>query len=305
MSKPIDENFNAYLEHLNYEVGLSSHTAVAYRNDVEKFYQFLYEMSKNIEEVDIQTVQEFVVYLSSLCIGSRSINRILSGVISYLRFLAETKVLPIISFDLLDRPKMEKRLPESLGPEEIRKIILAVDLSKPFGHRDQSILNTLYNTGIRISELTNLKSDDMYKSEGLLRVLGKGNKQRLVPISKEVIDSIDFQIDVRKKLKHKFNKKLNPLFANKFGNPLSRNYIFMLIKSLAIAAGVKKKVSPHTFRHSFATALLEGGADLRSIQSMLGHASITTTKMYLHTDTQHLRKVMENCFPTPLFNEGQ
>jgi integrase/recombinase XerD len=258
----------------------------------------------SISKTDLQVVQSFIVYLADLYIGARSINRIVSGVIGYLNFVSEISDLPNISFDLLDRPKMGKRLPESLSNKQINKIISCVDLSSNFGHRDKAILETLYNTGVRISELTSLKEDDLFEKEGLLKVTGKGNKQRIVPIGSNVVQSIGYQRHVRIEKNQKFNKRLNPMFANKFGNPISRNYLFSRLKSLAKAAGIEQAVSPHVFRHSFATALLEGGADLRSIQSMLGHVSISTTEMYLHTNTEQLRLVMEKYFPKSLANIG-
>ena len=296
--------FQAYKEHLHFERGLASNTSSAYIKDVEKFHQYMEQQQLSISKTDLQVVQSFIVYLSDLYIGARSINRIVSGVIGYLNFVSEISDLPNISFDLLDRPKMGKRLPESLSNKQINKIISCVDLSSNFGHRDKAILETLYNTGVRISELTSLKEDDLFEKEGLLKVTGKGNKQRIVPIGSNVVQSIGYQRHVRIEKNQKFNKRLNTMFANKFGNPISRNYLFSRLKSLAKAAGIEQAVSPHVFRHSFATALLEGGADLRSIQSMLGHVSISTTEMYLHTNTEQLRLVMEKYFPKSLANIG-
>jgi len=296
--------FQAYKEHLHFERGLASNTSSAYIKDVEKFYQYMEQQQLSISKADLQVVQSFIVYLADLYIGARSINRIVSGVIGYLNFVSEISDLPNISSDLLDRPKMGKRLPESLSNKQINKIISCVDLSSNFGHRDKAILETLYNTGVRISELTSLKEDDLFEKEGLLKVTGKGNKQRIVPIGSNVVQSIGYQRHVRIEKNQKFNKRLNPMFANKFGNPISRNYLFSRLKSLAKAAGIEQAVSPHVFRHSFATALLEGGADLRSIQSMLGHVSISTTEMYLHTNTEQLRLVMEKYFPKSLANIG-
>jgi integrase/recombinase XerD len=249
---------------------------------------FLDERNVELTEMKAEHLEEFLAGLYDIGITPRSMARILSGIRSFFSFLIYTDVIEADPCELVEGPKIGMKLPEVLTVEEIDRIINAVDMSKNEGQRNRAMLETLYSCGLRVSELINLKISDLYFKDEFIRVTGKGDKQRLVPISPRAIREIELYMAERNegRIKPGFE---DYLFLARWGNSISRIQVFQLIKSLAVVAGVKKNISPHTFRHSFATHLLEGGANLIAIQNMLGHESITTTEIYTHMDSNRLR----------------
>lgn len=277
-----------YHQYLKLEKSLSVNTLDAYQTDLEKLLRFLI-----IEEIDILAVtqddlQRFAAGLHDIGIHPRSQARILSGIKSFFHFLVLAEYQETDPSELLEGPKIGLKLPEVLTVEEIDKIISCIDMDKKEGQRNRAILETLYSCGLRVSELCNLKVSDLYFEEGFIKVEGKGSKQRLVPISPRAIKEIKYWFIDRThgKIKKGFE---DYVFLARWGNGISRIMVFHLIKELAQKAGITKNISPHTFRHSFATHLLEGGANLRAIQCMLGHESIATTEIYTHIDRNMLR----------------
>ncbi len=277
-----------YKQYLKLEKGLSENTIDAYQRDLEKLLHFLEGEGRGVLDVTLDDLQRFTAGLHDIGIHPRSQARILSGIKSFFHFLVLTDYLEADPSELLEGPKIGFKLPEVLTVREIDAIISAVDLSKPEGQRNRAILETLYSCGLRVSELCALKLSDLYFDESFIKVTGKGNKQRLVPISPRAIKEIRYWLLDRNhwRIKPGFE---DYLFLARWGKDISRIMIFHLIKELAEKAGITKNISPHTFRHSFATHLLEGGANLRAIQCMLGHESIATTEIYTHIDRHMLR----------------
>ena len=277
-----------YNQYLKLEKSLSSNTLDAYQRDLEKLLSFLKDEKIDILAVTLDDLQRFTAGLHDIGIHPRSQARILSGIKSFFHFLVIADYLEGDPSELLEGPKIGLKLPEVLTVEEIDKIISIIDLSTNEGHRNRAILETLYSCGLRVSELCNLKISDLYFDEGFIKVEGKGSKQRLVPISPRAIKEIEYWFKDRKiwKIKKGFE---DFVFLARWGNSISRIMVFHLIKELADKANITKNISPHTFRHSFATHLLEGGANLRAIQCMLGHESIATTEIYTHIDRNMLR----------------
>ncbi|MCD8094236.1 MAG: site-specific tyrosine recombinase XerD [Bacteroides sp.] len=277
-----------YTQYLKLEKSLSPNTLDAYQTDLEKLLRFLEGEDIGILDVTLDDLQRFAAGLHDIGIHPRSQARILSGIKSFFHFLVMADYLEGDPSELLEGPKIGFKLPEVLTVEEIDRIIETVDMDKKEGQRNRAILETLYSCGLRVSELCNLKLSDLYFDEGFIKVEGKGNKQRLVPISPRVIKEIRYWLLDRNqgKIKQGFE---DYVFLARWGNNISRIMVFHLIKELAEKAGITKNISPHTFRHSFATHLLEGGANLRAIQSMLGHESIATTEIYTHIDRNMLR----------------
>lgn len=287
-----------YQYYLRLERGLSENSIASYSLDVEKLVDYISTWDNTPGPIEIQeeTVQEFI-YSISKYISAQSQARVISGLRSFFSFLIFEQYRSTNPMDLIESPRTTRKLPDTLSTAEIDTLIGAIDLSQPEGERNRAIIETLYSCGLRVSELINLRLSDLFFEEGFVRVTGKGNKQRFVPISPTTVKYINLYKDrVRIHMTIKKNAQ-DILFLNRRGAPLTRAMIFTVIKRLAQAAGIEKKVSPHTFRHSFATHLLENGADLRAIQQMLGHESITTTEIYVHTDRSHLKKVMENFHP--------
>jgi len=279
---------STYHTHLLLEKSLSGNSIDAYMSDLDKLMRFLSDENRKTEEVSLNDLQQFVAQLYDAGIHARSVARIISGIKSFYKFLVLDDYIQNDPTELLESPKIGFKLPEVLTVAEINNIISTIDLSLPEGQRNRAILETLYSCGLRVSELISLRFSDMYLDEGFVRVLGKGSKQRLVPISPVAIKEIKLYLIDR----HLINIKKGHediLFLSKRGTALSRIMIFHIIKQQTEAAGIKKTVSPHTFRHSFATHLLEGGAHLRAIQQMLGHEKITTTEIYTHLDRDFLR----------------
>jgi integrase/recombinase XerD len=287
-----------YEFYLKIERGLSENTLKNYSLDINGLADFI--LSKNIEEnpknCSKETLQEFI-YQYSKSISANSQARRISAIKSFFNFLIFEKIRSDSPADLIEGPKLGRKLPVTLNLTEIEKILNGIELNQPHGHRNRAIIETLYGSGLRVSELVNLRLSNIFFKEDIIRVIGKGDKQRLVPLgnySKKFIKIYMDEIRVFKKIKKEDN---DVLFLNRNGRKITRAMIFTIIKESARKAGIKKKISPHTFRHSFATHLLENGADLRSIQLLMGHESITTTEIYTHLDKKFLKKVMEKFHP--------
>ncbi len=290
---------NDFSSYLKLERSLSENSISAYINDVKKLKSFL-EL-KNIKanplQVDIVLINDFLEYVNNLGISSFSQARIVSGLKSFYKFLVLEEKIILDPMELIESPKLKRKLPEVLSLEEINKLLMCIDLSSMEGTRNRAIIETLYSSGLRVSELINLSIQNLFLDIGFIKVLGKGSKERLVPIGRHAIKYINTYLnDYRNKKKI---KKGNDgfVFLNRHGKKLTRNMIFIIVKNLSISIGMNKKVSPHTFRHSFATHLVEGGADLRAVQEMLGHESITTTEVYTHLDREYLKQVIKEFHP--------
>lgn len=287
-----------YCHYLRIERGLSENSISNYRMDVMKLINFLDVKKQAVSPTQIseEIVQQFIYEIAKE-VNARSQSRIISGLRGFFNYLIFEDYRKDNPLDLIEAPKIGRKLPDTISTEEIDSLIESIDLSKAEGERNRAILETLYGCGLRVSELTELKISDLYFDEGFIKITGKGNKQRLVPTSDYTKKFINIYKD-EVRIHQKINKDDSDiLFLNRRGNKLTRAMIFTIIKRLAEKAGIKKKISPHTFRHSFATHLLENGADLRAIQQMLGHESITTTEVYMHVDRKHLREVVEQFHP--------
>ena len=288
-----------YENYLRLERSLSANSVEAYVGDVIKLRQFLQLANKEITplKVTIVELQDFIEWINELGMSAFSQARIISGLKSFYKFLVYEGELNDDPTVLLEAPKLGRKLPDTLSVEEIDKILSTIDHSKPEGMRNRAMLETLYSSGLRVSELIGLKLSNVHFDLGFLRIFGKGNKERLVPIGREALKFINiYREEVRVHLDVKPGFE-NFLFLNRNGRQLSRQMIFMVIKDLVAKSGIQKTISPHTFRHSFATHLIEGGADLRAVQEMLGHESITTTEIYTHLDRDYLRQVIQEYHP--------
>ncbi|MBM3404206.1 MAG: site-specific tyrosine recombinase XerD [Bacteroidetes bacterium] len=285
---PYIRGFESYLK---LEKSLSGNSVEAYVHDVEKLVQYFEarNVSPTPAEVTLDDLHGFIKWINELCMTSRTQARVISGIRAFYKYLIIENLSIKDPTELLESPKIGRKLPVTLNLEEINALIAAIDLSKSDGERNKAILETLYGCGLRVSELTDLRISNIYPKEGFLRVIGKGNKERLVPVGGTALRQLQryiHEVRVHVPVKKSFE---NHVFLNQRGYKLSREYIYMMIRDLAQKAGIRKKVGPHTFRHSFATHLVEGGADLRAVQEMLGHASITTTEIYTHLDRDYLR----------------
>jgi len=293
--------WNRYIKHfvsyLKIERGLAENSILAYQNDVFKLADFAIPRKKTIQEISYTDLKEFVAVLYDLGLSARSQARIISGIKHFYGFLLLENEIAVDPSELLELPKIGLKLPVFLTIEEIDALISAVDVSKKEGHRNRAILETLYSCGLRVSELVNLRFSDMFFEEGFIRVIGKGNKERLVPVSASVEKEIGIYVDFYRKQQHVQPGNENVIFLNRRGAKLTRVMIFTIIKDLSESIGLTKNISPHTFRHSFATHLIEGGANLRAIQEMLGHESITTTEIYTHLDQRFLRDAIQSFHP--------
>lgn len=290
------KGFKAYLQ---LERSLSSNSIEAYEHDIEKLCQFLELKQINItpEEIDLSMLREFVRWVSELGMLPTSQARMISGIKAFYRYLMMEDLIKKNPAELLEAPKTARKLPDVLHVDEIDKMISVIDLSKPEGVRNKAILETMFSCGLRVSETVNLKISDVSFDEQFVRVIGKGNKERLVPIGRVALKAINFYTEnIRVHIETKTGSN-DIVFLNRRGSRLTRVMIFYLIKKFAKEAGIKKKISPHTFRHSFATSLVEAGADLRAVQQMLGHESITTTEIYTHIDREYLRDVITQFHP--------
>ncbi|WP_136467919.1 site-specific tyrosine recombinase XerD [Flagellimonas onchidii] len=293
-----NQSLQDYQHYLKIERGLSDNSVLGYSQDLQKLINYLesYEISDSPIQITQETVQKFIYDIAKL-VNPRSQARIISSLKGFFNYLVFEDYRVDNPMDLIESPKIGRKLPDTLSTDEINKLIGAIDLSKPEGERNRAILETLYGCGLRVSELINLKLSDLFFDEGFINVTGKGNKQRFVPISsinKKYINIYRSEIRVHLKVEKEHQ---DFLFLNRRGKQLTRAMIFTIIKRLAEEIDLKKNISPHTFRHSFATHLLENGADLRAIQQMLGHSSITTTEIYMHVNRQHLADILSAFHP--------
>lgn len=288
------KNFVAYLK---IEKGLAENSIFAYQRDVEKLKVFSESKNLSPKAIKLNDLKQFIAELYDLGLGARSQARIISGIKQFYFFLLLENEIEEDPSELLELPKIGLKLPEVLTIEEIDTLISAIDLSKNEGHRNRAILETLYSCGLRVSELVNLKFTDVYFDEGFMRVIGKGNKERLVPVSPSVEKEIGLYVDHIRVHQNIKSGHEDFIFLNRRGAKLTRVMIFTIIKNLVAQVGLQKTVSPHTFRHSFATHLIEGGANLRAIQEMLGHESITTTEIYTHLDRSFVRDAIISFHP--------
>ncbi|MBW4896362.1 site-specific tyrosine recombinase/integron integrase [Prevotella melaninogenica] len=294
-----------YRRYLKLEKGYSANTLDAYMRDVDKLFRYLAVEQVDVLDVKLEDLEHFAAFISDLGIGPRSLARILSGVRQFYRFLVIDGYLEVDPTELLESPKQPDHLPEVLSTAEVDLLEQAIDLSKWEGHRNRAIIEVLFSCGLRVSELTNLKLSNLYIEEQYIRVMGKGSKERLVPISPRALDELNYWFSDRNVMKIKPGEE-DYVFLNRRGQHLTRTMILIMIKRYAVEAGIKKTISPHTLRHSFATSLLEGGADLRAIQAMLGHESIGTTEIYTHIDTSTLRQEILEHHPRNIqYNERQ
>ena len=293
-----NESILDYSHYLKIERGLSYHTIQNYIRDVKKLVYFLDEEKISSSPIGInEELIQKLIYIIAKEISPRSQARIISGLRSYFDYLIFENYRESNPTDLIETPKIGVKLPDTLSEQEINSLISAIDLSKAEGERNRAMLETMYSCGLRVSELIHLKISDLFFDEGFIKIVGKGNKERFVPIhfsaQKYIIlymNEIRTQLTIKKGFE-------DTLFLNRRGKSLSRQMIFMILKALAIKIDLNKKISPHTFRHSFATHLLKNGADLRAIQQMLGHESITTTEVYVHLDTSYLKEIVEKYHP--------
>lgn len=278
-----------YRRYLKLEKGYSVNTLDAYMRDLDKLVRYLAAEQVHVTEVKLEQLEHFAASISDLGIGPRSLARILSGVRQFYRFLVLDGYMEDDPTELLESPKQPNHLPEVLSTAEVDLLEQAIDLSKWEGHRNRAIIEVLFSCGLRVSELINLKLSNLYVDEQFVRVMGKGSKERLVPISPRALEELNYWFSMRNDMSIKPGEE-DYVFLNRRGHHLTRTMILIMIKRYAAEAGIKKTISPHTLRHSFATSLLEGGADLRAIQAMLGHESIGTTEIYTHIDTSTLRQ---------------
>lgn len=286
-----------FVSFLKIEKGLAENSIFAYHNDVQKLAQFADEQSLEVHHIQLDNLQQFLATLHDVGISARSQARIISGIKQFFHFLILEDELTQDPSELLDMPKLGRKLPEVLTMEEIDQLLAAIDLSKSEGPRNRAILETLYSCGLRVSELVDLQFNQLFFQEGFIRIIGKGNKERLVPVSKSVEDEINWYVTQVRNHQTVLPGHEGVVFLNRRGAKLTRVMIFTIIKNLAAGIGLAKNISPHTFRHSFATHLLEGGANLRAIQEMLGHESILTTEIYTHLDQRMMREAIISFHP--------
>ena len=297
-----DEWLRNFGHYLRLERSLSDNSVEAYVGDAVKLRQYMAMRypDTSISNVTAGHLRAFLEYISELGMSAHSQARILSGLKSFFRYLVFEKAVEVDPTALLEAPKLGRKLPDTLSYHEIEKLLDAIDLSTPEGGRNRAMVEVLYSSGLRVSELVELKLNNVYRDSGFLRVTGKGNKERLVPIGRDALKYMEIYVDqIRGMPPHKPAQKGNEayVFLNRNGRKLTRVMVFTIIRKLASEIGLKKKISPHTFRHSFATHLIEGGADLRAVQEMLGHESITTTEIYTHLDRDYLRQVVQEFHP--------
>lgn len=294
------QSMMAFKSYLMLEKSLSTHTVEAYIRDVGKLleYVLLKKIDRLPEKLEESHLTGFVYYLDQLGLEAKSQARIISGIRTFYRFLLMEDMISEDPSAAMESPKLQRTLPDVLAYEEIQQMMQVIDLSEPQGHRNKAIIETMYACGLRVSELVNLQISNLFFEQGFIKVLGKNNKERLVPVSPKAIQDILFYVEHERKqltVIHKDDEDI--VFLNRRGKRLTRVMIFTIVKELAEKAGIQKSVSPHTFRHSFATHLVEGGADLRAVQEMLGHESITTTEIYTHVDRNYLRETILQFHP--------
>ena len=291
--------YKAFKSYLRLERGLSENTVEAYLNDVAKLFQY-YEVINEMfiaKDIEDSHLYKFILWLNELGMLPSSQARVIAGLKSFFNFLMLEQLIETDPSERLESPKLSRKLPDVLNVNEINDLIAAIDASKPEGMRNKAIIEVLYGCGLRVTELTTLRISDLYAAQGYIKVTGKGNKERIVPIGETALQYLEIylsQIRVHLSIK-KGNEDF--IFLNRLGTQLSRISVFTMIKALAAQIGLNKNISPHTFRHSFATHLIEGGADLRAVQEMLGHSSITTTEIYTHLDRDYLKGIIIEFHP--------
>ena len=296
-------SWNLYIKqfknYLKLERALASNSIDAYTRDVTKLMEFLNMHKKIPDPLQVLPVDllDFIKFINELGLSPYSQARIVSGIKGFYKYLSYENLISVDPSELIELPRLGRKLPDTLSIHEIDQLFETIDMSKASGPRDRAMAETIYSAGLRVSELVNLKISNIYEDIGFLRILGKGNKERLTPIGKSALKFIkSYQSEVRNHMQIKSGHE-DYLFLNRFGNKISRVSVFNLIKNLALRAGINKKISPHTFRHSYATHLIEGGADLRAVQEMLGHESITTTEIYTHLDRDYLKQIIKEFHP--------
>ncbi|QHS57157.1 site-specific tyrosine recombinase XerD [Mucilaginibacter sp. 14171R-50] len=290
------KGFKTYLK---LERSLAANSITAYSKDLEKLYQFsdLQVNKKYPTEFSLHDLRDFIKWVNELGMIPSTQSRIISGIKAFYKYLLMEDLIAVDPSELLETPKIQRKLPDTLSIYDIDKMIAAIDLSTPEGTRNKAILEVMYGCGLRVSELTELKLSNIYQEIEFIKVTGKGSKERLIPIGSEALKALKIWIEqVRVHIDIKKGEE-DMVFLNRRGSRLSRVYIFMLVKQLAAITGLRKNISPHTFRHSFATHLVEGGADLRAVQEMLGHESITTTEIYTHLDREYLKSTIIEFHP--------
>tara|TARA_Y100001954_G_scaffold1719_1_gene2464 strand:+ start:1418 stop:2311 length:894 start_codon:yes stop_codon:yes gene_type:complete len=292
-----EKSIKEFKTYLKIERSLSSNTIDSYLRDVKKLARFAIEKKINQLNISKSDIKDFIAEINKEGISARTQSRIISGIKAFYKYLILEDYLKVNPTELIESPKIGMKLPDTLSISEIDSIISAIDLSHPQGERNRAILEVLYSCGLRVSELTNLKLSNIRFKEGYVKVVGKGNKERFTPIGKSAIKYLNIYLNEIRNHQNIKKGSENIVFLNRRGSKLTRVMIFTIIKELAKKIGLKKRISPHTFRHSFATHLIEGGADLRAIQEMLGHESITTTEIYTHLDREFLRDAIMSFHP--------
>jgi integrase/recombinase XerD len=290
------KGFKAYLQ---LERSLSDHSVEAYLQDVQKLTQYLQVQNLQLAPADItyQLLQQFVIWFSELGVAATTQARVISGIKAFYKYCLIEQIVSTNPTQLLEAPKTKRALPDTLALQEIEQILATIDVSTPEGTRNRAMLETLYGSGLRVSELVNLQLSDIFWEEGFLRIIGKGNKERIVPIGRVALHEIErYKNHVRVHIAVQKGQE-DVVFLNRRGRALTRVMVFLIIKEAVAKASIHKTISPHTFRHSFATHLVEGGADLRAVQEMLGHESITTTEIYTHLDRKFLQRTLEKYHP--------
>ena len=288
-----------YLIYLRLEQSMSDNSVIAYSHDIELFMQYLKGISHSmlLKHITQENIESFLAYLYKLGLSASSQARILSGIKKFYTYLLQEKIVEENPTILISSPSIGRHLPDVLSYDEICSMIDTIDLSQQFGHRNRAILEIMYACGLRVSEVISLKISDIYVNDEFIRIIGKGEKERLIPISQATIKTLYLYIEGERKHLPIKPRHTDTVFINRRGSGLSRQMVFLIIKDLAEKAGIKKNIGPHTIRHSFATHLLEGGADLRAVQQMLGHSSISTTEIYTHISDQYLREVISLYHP--------
>ena len=283
-----------FLIYLRLEQSLSDNSVAAYTHDIDLFTQYLYSINHSmlLKDIKQEDIECFLSHLYELGLSASSQARILSGIKKLYAYLIQEKIVEENPTQLISSPSIGRHIPDVLTYEEICSMIENIDLSQQFGHRNKAILEVMYGCGLRVSEAISLKISNIYIKDEFIRIIGKGDKERLIPISQSIIKTLNLYIEGERKTQKINPKHTDTLFINRRGSGLSRQMIFLIIKDLAEKAGIKKNIGPHTIRHSFATHLLEGGADLRAVQQMLGHSSISTTEIYTHISDQYLKEVI-------------
>ena len=288
-----------FIDYLRLEQSMSDNSVVAYAHDIEMFLDFLNGVNKytSLKDIQQEDIEAFFANLYDLGLSASSQARILSGIKKFYAYLIQEKIVAENPTLLISSPSIGRHLPDVLTYPEINSMIDCIDLSQQFGHRNKAILEIMYGCGLRVSEVITLKISNIYIKDEFIRIIGKGNKERLIPISKSIIKTLKLYIEGERMQQEINTKHTDTVFINKRGSGLSRQMIFLIIKGLAEKAGIKKNIGPHTIRHSFATHLLEGGADLRAVQQMLGHSNISTTEIYTHVSDQYLREIISIFHP--------